>query len=74
MACLLMTSAVAAGHPSSDAPRCCAAFTALGCSASSIGCDAHSIAGIATAIKAKDLFTMLAAPQVGNSRQIERDR
>src|SRR5215469_1139827 len=60
MACLLMTSVVAAGHPSSDEPRCCATFTALGCSASSSGCDAHSITGIVSALKAKSLFTMSA--------------
>src|SRR6516164_4343107 len=56
MARLLMTSVVAAGHPSSDAPRSCATFTALGCSASSSGCDAHSIAGIVSAVKAKNFF------------------
>src|SRR5215472_13407777 len=56
MACLLRTSVVAAGHPSSDAPRCCATFTALGCSASSSGCDAHSIAGIMSALRAKNFF------------------
>jgi hypothetical protein len=31
---LLITLAVAAGHPNSVAPRCCAALKALGCSAS----------------------------------------
>jgi hypothetical protein len=59
MACLLMTSVVAAGHPSSDAPRCCATFTALGCSASSSGCEAHSNVGIVSALKAKNFFTIV---------------
>src|SRR6516225_4439080 len=54
-----MTSVVAAGHPSSEAPRCCATFTALGCSASSSGCDAHSIAGIVRAPKANNFFTII---------------